>query len=46
MAIGWIGEHYGYGRAFGVAAALASLSIPYFLWVRRSQPALRETQPS
>jgi hypothetical protein len=27
----------GYSGAFGVAAALASLSIPYYLWVRRSQ---------
>jgi MFS family permease len=41
MAIGWIGEHYGYGRAFGVAAALATLSIPYYAWARRSQSLLR-----
>jgi MFS family permease len=40
MAIGWMGEHYGYGRAFGVAAALAALSIPYYLWLRRSQDLL------
>jgi MFS family permease len=40
MAIGWIGDHYGYGRAFAVAAALASLSIPYYAWARRSQAAL------
>jgi predicted MFS family arabinose efflux permease len=37
MAIGWLGEHYGYGQAFGVAAAVASLSIPYYLWVRRQE---------
>jgi MFS family permease len=37
IALGWIGEHYGLGRAFAVAAALASLSIPYYLWVSRYQ---------
>ena len=41
MAIGWLGEHYGYGRAFGVAAALAATSIPYYAWARRSQSLLR-----
>jgi MFS family permease len=40
MTIGWIGEHYGYSRGFAVAAALATLSIPYYLWARRSQAAL------
>jgi MFS family permease len=40
LAIGWIGEHYGYGRGFAVAAALASLSVPYYIWIRRSQTAL------
>ena len=37
-------EHYGFGRAFGVAGALALLSIPYYLWVRqwrRSRHGLR-----
>lgn len=38
MAIGWIGEHYGYGRGFAVAALLASASVPYYLWVRRALP--------
>ena len=37
ITVGWLGEHVGYGRAFGVAAALASLSIPYYLWVRKAQ---------
>lgn len=41
MTIGWIGEHYGYSRAFGVAAAIASLSVPYYLWIRRRAPLLR-----
>jgi MFS family permease len=40
MAIGWMGEHYGYGRAFAVAAALAAMSIPYYAWLRRSQELL------
>jgi MFS family permease len=35
IAIGWISERYGYGRGFGIAAGLASLSIPYYWWVRR-----------
>ena len=42
MAIGWIGEHYGYGRGFAVAAGLATLSIPYYLWARRSQAVLMD----
>jgi predicted MFS family arabinose efflux permease len=37
IAVGWISEHYGFGRAFGVAASLALLSIPYFLYVERRQ---------
>jgi predicted MFS family arabinose efflux permease len=42
MTIGWIGEHYGYSRGFAVAAALATLSIPYYLWARRSQAILMD----
>ena len=42
MTVGWIGEHYGYGRGFAVAAALAMLSIPYYLWARRSQAILMD----
>ena len=37
IAIGWISEHYGFGRAFGVAGAVALLSIPYFLFMERRQ---------
>ncbi len=33
MAIGWIVQHYGYRSAYGVAAALALLTVPYFLTV-------------
>jgi len=32
IATGWLIDHYGFGAAFGTAAALASLSIPYFLF--------------
>jgi hypothetical protein len=34
--MGWIGEHYGLASAFGVAAALAALSIPYYLVMWRT----------
>lgn len=37
IAVGWMSERYGFGRAFGVAAALALLSIPYFLYQERRQ---------
>lgn len=33
MVIGWIVQHYGYRPAYGVAAALALLTVPYFLTV-------------
>ena len=31
IAMGWIIHRYGFGAAYGAAACLASLSIPYFL---------------
>jgi MFS family permease len=37
IAIGWLSEHYGFSRAFAVAAAMALLSIPYFLYVEKRQ---------
>jgi MFS family permease len=37
IAVGWISKHYGFGRAFGVAGALALLSIPYFLYMEKRQ---------
>lgn len=37
IVVGWISEHYGFGRAFGVAAALALLSIPYYLYQENRQ---------
>jgi MFS family permease len=33
IAIGWIVQHYGFRAAYGAAAALACLSVPYFLTV-------------
>ena len=33
MTIGWIVQHYGYRAAYGAAAALALLTVPYFLAV-------------
>lgn len=33
MAIGWIVQHHGYRAAYGAAAALALLTVPYFLTV-------------
>ncbi len=33
MAIGWIVQHHGYRVAYGVAAGLALLTVPYFLTV-------------
>ncbi len=37
ISVGWLSEHYGFGRAFAVAGGLALLSIPYFLYMERRQ---------
>ena len=37
IAIGWLSEHYGFSRAFGVAALMALCSIPYFLFMEKRQ---------
>ncbi len=37
IAVGWISGRYGFGRAFGVAGAVALLSIPYFLYMEKRQ---------
>jgi MFS family permease len=37
IAIGWLSEHHGFSRAFAVAAGLALLSIPYFLYMEKRQ---------
>lgn len=44
IATGFIAERAGFGVAFGVAAALAALAAPYFLWAEprlRGRPAER-----
>jgi MFS family permease len=33
--MGWLIQHFGYATAFGVAAALSALALPYFLAVDR-----------
>ena len=42
-SMGWLINHYGYARAFGVAAMLSALAIPYFLgadkWLRSRKSA-------
>ncbi len=35
IGVGWLVEHYGFETAFGAAAVLAALSIPYFLLADR-----------
>jgi len=35
IAIGWLGDRYGLGRAFAVAASLAALSIPYYYFMEK-----------
>lgn len=45
IAIGWIGEHAGLGRGFAVAAGLAALAVPYYLWVQRALVASGPREP-
>jgi MFS family permease len=35
IAIGWMSGRYGFSRAFAVAALIAALSIPYYLFVEK-----------
>lgn len=37
IGLGWVSEHYGFPRAYALAAALAALSIPYFLYMEKRQ---------
>ena len=37
IAVGWMGEQFGFTRAFTVAAGLALCSIPYFLYMETRQ---------
>jgi MFS family permease len=41
ITLGWIGEHHGLGQAFAVAAAVAALSVPYYVWARRTRAELQ-----
>ena len=34
--MGWLIQHYGFRAAFGVAAALSALALPYFLVMDRT----------
>jgi predicted MFS family arabinose efflux permease len=34
-SIGWLIQRFGYAKAFGVAAALSALAVPYFLAMDR-----------
>jgi MFS family permease len=34
-SMGWLIQHYSFGTAFGVAALLAALALPYFVFVDR-----------
>src|SRR3954453_8150623 len=34
-SVGWLIEHYGFASAFGVAAALSAIALPYFVVVER-----------
>jgi predicted MFS family arabinose efflux permease len=37
IAIGYMSERIGFSRAFAVAATLAALSIPYYLFMEKRQ---------
>ena len=34
-SMGWLIQRYGFAPAFGVAAAIAALALPYFLFADR-----------
>jgi predicted MFS family arabinose efflux permease len=38
LTTGWLIQRYGFATAFGVAAAVSALAIPYFFAVRRILP--------
>ena len=44
--IGWMIQHYGFRTAFGAAATLSALALPYFLVVDRRFKATRESPAS
>jgi MFS family permease len=48
-SMGWLISRYGYASAFGTAAALSALALPYFLladrWLRRRGSVAKGTDP-
>jgi MFS family permease len=44
--MGWLIQHYGFASAFGFAAALSALALPYFLTVDRFYASDRVSPPS
>jgi MFS family permease len=45
-AMGWVIQHYGFRSAFGVAAALSALALPYFLIIDRRFPETSSDVPT
>jgi MFS family permease len=43
--IGWLIQHYGFRTAFGTAAALSALAVPYFLSMDKILQAKVEHPP-
>ena len=44
--MGWVIQHYGFRSAFGVAAALSALALPYFLVIDRRFPETSSDVPT
>ena len=44
ITVGWMIGHYGFRPAFGLAAVLAGLAIPYFLVVDQALAGIRKRE--
>jgi len=44
-SMGWLISRIGFQGAFGVAAAISALAVPYFLWVDRRQTRVNSQLP-
>jgi predicted MFS family arabinose efflux permease len=42
IAVGWLIQRFGFPAAFGTAAALSILALPYFVLIDRQLPARLE----
>ena len=42
-SIGWMIQHYGFSSAFGAAAILSALAVPYFLVIDRRLKAIAQS---